>query len=65
MLATSVRLGKLPARIDPRSLSLARYVDRGALPSPPPTVDLSEGVADWPMYGNDRIGDCTTAAAAT
>jgi hypothetical protein len=63
MLATSVKLGKLPARVDPRTLSLARYVDREVLPSPPATFDLSERVTDWPMYGNDRIGDCTTAAA--
>jgi hypothetical protein len=58
-----VKLGKLPARVDPRTLSLARYIDRELLPAPPPTLDLSTGVTDWPMYGNDRLGDCTTAAA--
>jgi hypothetical protein len=62
-LAAPVKLGKLPARVDPRTLSLARYVDRAELPSPPPELDLSAPVADWPMYGNDRLGDCTTAAA--
>jgi hypothetical protein len=60
---TQVKLGKLPARIDPRTLSLARYVEAGVLPSPPPALDLAAAVPDWPMYGNDRIGDCTTAAA--
>ncbi len=60
---THVRLGKLPARSDVRTLSLARYLDRGALPEPPPRLDLTTGVGDWPMYGNDRVGDCTTAAA--
>jgi len=57
-------LGKLPPRIDPRTLELARYIDREVLPAPPPALDLTRGVGDWPMYGNDRIGDCTTAAAA-
>jgi hypothetical protein len=61
---TRGRLGKLPARVDPRTLKLARYLDRDVLPAPPPALDLGHGVADWPMYGNDRIGDCTTAAAA-
>ena len=60
---TTYRLGKLPARVDLRTLRLARYVDRAALPAPPPELDLSERVLEWPMYGNDRIGDCTTAAA--
>lgn len=57
------RLGKLPARLDVRTLSLARYVDRSQLPAPPAELDLTENVAEWPMYANDRIGDCTTAAA--
>ena len=26
-------------------------------------LDLSERVGEWPMYANDRVGDCTTAAA--
>jgi hypothetical protein len=60
---TQVKLGKLPARVDPRTLSLGRYVDREVLPAPPPVLDLSERVGEWPMYANDRVGDCTTAAA--
>jgi hypothetical protein len=58
------KLGKLPVRTDVRTLSLARYVDRTRLPEPPPALDLTAGVADWPMYGNDTLGDCTIAAAA-
>jgi hypothetical protein len=58
-----VKLGKLHARVDPRTLSLSRYVDSEALPAPPPALDLSARVAEWPMYANDRLGDCTTAAA--
>src|SRR3954462_3250645 len=59
-----VRLGKLPVRTDVRTLRLGRDVDRTKLPPPPPDLDLSTAVPDWPMYANDRIGDCTTAAAA-
>jgi len=65
MVTTSqVMLGKLPSRVDPRTLSLSRYVDRDVLPAPPPELDLSERVISWPMFANDRVGDCTTAAAA-
>ena len=61
---SAVKLGKAPVRIDPRTLMLARYVDRRKLPTPPKALDLSDRVPDWPMYANDRIGDCTCAAAA-
>jgi hypothetical protein len=63
MVSTQQLLGKLPARVDPRTLSLARYVDRSVLPAPPAELDLTAGVPDWPMYGNDRLPDCTTAGA--
>src|SRR4051812_15116873 len=58
------KLGKITPRVDVRTLTLSRYVDRAQLPDPPATIDLTGHVADWPMYANDRIGDCTTAAAA-
>jgi hypothetical protein len=57
------KLGKLPVRIDTRTLRLARYVDTTELPAPPAQLDLTGHVPDWPMYANDRIGDCTIAAA--
>ncbi len=60
---TAGLLGKLPVRTDVRTLSLARYVDRTKLPIPPDTFDETTHVPDWPMYANDRIGDCTIAAA--
>ncbi|MBV8079513.1 MAG: hypothetical protein JO186_03950 [Actinobacteria bacterium] len=63
-LETQVKLGKLPAVTDERTLALARYLDPATLPLPPVTLDLAGAVRDWPMYGNDRIGDCTCAAAA-
>lgn len=61
--ATGVRLGKLPVRHDVRTLQLARYVDTAELPAPPAAYDEAAHVPDWPMYANDRIGDCTCAAA--
>ncbi len=57
------KLGKLPVRTDVRTLRLARYVDTSKLPPPPAALDLTGHVPDWPMYANDRIGDCTIAAA--
>ena len=57
------KLGKLPVRTDVRTLRLKRYIDATKLPEPPPAFDLTARVPDWPMYGNDRRGDCTTAAA--
>jgi hypothetical protein len=56
-------LGKLPVRVDVRTLSLAQYVDPQVLPAPPVKFAETAKVEDWPMYANDRIGDCTTAAA--
>lgn len=58
------KLGKLPVRTDVRTLSLGRYVDAAELPLPPDAFDETSGVGEWPMYANDRTGDCTTAAAA-
>jgi hypothetical protein len=67
MAATSTevkfRLGRLPVRTDVRTLQLARYVDRAKLPTPPASTDETQHVAEWPMYANDRLGDCTCAAA--
>jgi hypothetical protein len=58
------KLGKLAPRVDVRTLALSRYIDQAQLPDPPETIDLTQHVAEWPMYANDRIGDCATAAAA-
>ena len=58
-----VKLGKLPVRVDVRTLELTRYVDSTALPTPPASFDETAHETDWPMYANDRIGDCTMAAA--
>jgi hypothetical protein len=58
-----VKLGKLPVRVDVRTLAITRYVDRSALPAPPSSFDETAHETEWPMYANDRIGDCTMAAA--
>ncbi len=60
---TRFKLGKLPVRTDLRTLLLASYVDPKALPPPPAALDLATAVHGWPMYANDRLGDCTCAAA--
>jgi hypothetical protein len=59
-------LGRLPTDPAQRAanLKLARYFP-AKLPSPPPLpIDASEGVGTWPMYLNDRLGDCACAAPA-
>ncbi len=57
-----LKLGKQTARHDPRTLLLASYVTH-ALPTPPPSFDLTTKVKAWGMMENDQIGDCTCAAA--
>jgi hypothetical protein len=61
-LATG-KLGKLSVRTDVRTLRLRKYLDPAVLPTPPPSIDLTPHVGEWPMYANDTRGDCTTAAA--
>ena len=58
-----LKLGKHPARHDPRTLLLAAYTTP-ALPAPPASLNLAQKVKDpWEMMDNDQIGDCTCAAA--
>jgi hypothetical protein len=58
-----VHLGKLEVKPDARNLMLAKYIDdQVALPQVPASVDWSQKVGSWPMYGNDTLGDCTCAA---
>lgn len=56
------RLGKLPPKIDSRTLRLSRYVAH--LPAPPAAVDHFARVAIWPMFLNDVYGICGPAGAA-
>jgi hypothetical protein len=57
------KLGKLPVRHDPRTLQMADYLRYEALPPSPPTVNWGSKVHAWGMMANDRVGDCTCAAA--
>ena len=72
------RLGKLPPRLDSRTLQLSKYLRLPAcgatqqgtgpqsernLPPPPPSVDCTAKISMWPMMANNTIGDCTCAAA--
>ena len=59
----NLKLGKLPARHDPRTLKLSAYL-RLALPTPPAVVDFADAVADWQMFRNDQVGDCAIAGPA-
>lgn len=47
---------------DRRSLRFEDYLTGDPLPEPPADADWLSEVADWPMYANDRVGDCTVAS---
>jgi hypothetical protein len=49
-------------RAEKPRLLIEDYLDSAALAAPPAVVDYATLVTSWPMYGNDRIGDCTFAA---
>jgi hypothetical protein len=62
----TVRLGKhRGVVIDPRTLQFAKYAAApAALPPIPKTVAVTTKVPLYPMFGNDRYGDCTCASTA-
>lgn len=60
------KLGRLdphPESTHPR-VKLATHLTAAKLPPTPAVVDYSSKVRSWPMYMNDRIGDCTCAGLA-
>lgn len=59
------KLGKLPAKVDGRTLRLGSYlVQSAALPPVPAARDWSRGLpADTDPLGNDQVGDCVLASA--
>ena len=60
------KLGALPPHPEhthPR-VKLASHLDMATLPPTPAVVDYASRVRSWPMYLNDRIGDCTCAGIA-
>jgi hypothetical protein len=58
-----MKLGKLAARFDSRTLRLPKYIRPGIFPPAPPFRDWSAAVPSWPMLGNNDYGDCTVASA--
>src|SRR6185295_7357061 len=58
-----MKLGKLAPKHDSRTLQLANYLNTGKLPKIPTQKDWSGKISSWGMLANDRLGDCTCAAA--
>lgn len=58
-----MKFGRLPHRHDPRTIQLMDYVKPGAPPIPPATKYWEDRLGYWGMLANDRVGDCTVAAA--
>lgn len=59
-----MKLGKLPAKIDGRTLRLESYAASGVLPGVPAARDWTSGLSNYDAdpLGNDDVGDCTVAA---
>jgi hypothetical protein len=55
------RGGRLPNDPTKRRIRLTSFIDIAA-PVNPPKVDWMSKVTSWPMYDNDRYGDCVFAA---
>ena len=53
----NMKLGKKPAKKDPRTLRLGKYM--ADLPAPPASVTNSRNITDWGMFLNDTLGCCT------
>ena len=57
------KLGKLAPLYDPRTLLAAKYMP--ALPAPPASMNWGGMLRKvFPMYANDRLGDCAVAGPA-
>lgn len=62
MNIANLPLGKLPPRRDLRTLQLSKYST--SLPLPPTSAGYMTAVKNYPMFGNDTLGDCVPAAMA-
>ena len=58
-----MKLGKLPPKLDDRTLRLSTYLIPDQLPPIPLAHDWTRPVRKWSMLGNDEYGDCTIATA--
>lgn len=56
------RLGKLPAKHNPKAAPFERYLMRAPLPAPQAAVDWLSKVKAFPLLRNDLLGDCAEAA---
>lgn len=56
------KLGKRPPVHDDRTLRFSAYLT-AALPAAPASVAYYQKIPSWPIYDNDKYGDCTCAAA--
>jgi hypothetical protein len=56
------RLGRNKSAPDSRTLKFADYLKPEALAPAPPATNWYGNVPNWPMFGNDKFGDCTIAA---
>lgn len=54
------KLGRRAVKTDSRTLRLGDYLT-AALPAPPPSVSWAKSIANWGMFLNDSLGDCTIA----
>lgn len=59
----AMKLGRAPVRHDKRTLMFAKYLDPNVVLPQVPRTQSVPSVRTWPMYGNDRLGDCTVASA--
>jgi hypothetical protein len=55
-------LGKKPPLRDERTLQFEAYLGPALSPAPS-HINYASAVARWPIYANDRYGDCTCAGA--
>lgn len=61
---SKMKLGKATPVHDPRTLLLANYIKATLPPAPVQYAYATDiGATSWGMMGNDKIGDCTCAAA--
>lgn len=66
-MAEILRHGKLPPKIDSRTIRLSSIIKRELLPPLPDHYDVDEGVGgidNKRMFGNDKYGCCVIAAQA-
>ena len=54
--------GRIRSRDTRRALPFARYLAQAEIDAAPPARDWIGGRTDFPLFGNDQVGDCTIAS---